>query len=83
MRSNNVFGLCWQIERVQNPTLWQNYQILKKQMEAKNKHKNNEKLLFHGTRATSVDLINDKGFNRSYAGTNGTGTLIHGTFIEQ
>lgn len=72
MRSNNVFGLCWQIEQVQNPTLWQNYQILKKQMEAKNKHKNNEKLLFHGTRATSVDLINNKGFNRSYAGTNGT-----------
>ncbi|XP_063346007.1 protein mono-ADP-ribosyltransferase PARP14-like isoform X2 [Pelmatolapia mariae] len=59
------------IERVQNPTLWQNYQILKKQMETKNKHKNNEKLLFHGTRAKSVDLINDKGFNRSYAGTNG------------
>ncbi|XP_030579267.1 protein mono-ADP-ribosyltransferase PARP14-like [Archocentrus centrarchus] len=59
------------IERVQNPTLWQNYQILKKQMEVKNKHTNNEKLLYHGTKATSIDLINSKGFNRSYAGSNG------------
>uniref|UniRef100_A0A3Q4GBX0 Poly [ADP-ribose] polymerase n=1 Tax=Neolamprologus brichardi TaxID=32507 RepID=A0A3Q4GBX0_NEOBR len=41
------------------------------QSGAKNKHKNNEKLLFHGTKAKSVDLINNKGFNRSYAGTNG------------
>uniref|UniRef100_A0A3P9AY49 Poly [ADP-ribose] polymerase n=1 Tax=Maylandia zebra TaxID=106582 RepID=A0A3P9AY49_9CICH len=69
------------IERVQNPTLWQNYQILKKQMEAKNKHKNNEKLLFHGTRATSVDLINDKGFNRSYAGTNVGAAIGKGSYF--
>ncbi|XP_030579279.1 protein mono-ADP-ribosyltransferase PARP15-like isoform X2 [Archocentrus centrarchus] len=59
------------IERVQNPALWQSYQILKKQMEAKNKHTNNERLLFHGTSADSTDLINSKGFNRSYAGKNG------------
>ncbi|XP_039902752.1 protein mono-ADP-ribosyltransferase PARP14-like isoform X3 [Simochromis diagramma] len=69
------------IERVQNPTLWQNYQILKKQMEAKNKHKNNEKLLFHGTRAKSVDLINDKGFNRSYAGTNVGAAIGKGSYF--
>uniref|UniRef100_A0A3B4F1Y2 Poly [ADP-ribose] polymerase n=1 Tax=Pundamilia nyererei TaxID=303518 RepID=A0A3B4F1Y2_9CICH len=59
------------IERVQNPALWQNYQILKKQMETKNKHTNNERRLFHGTTDTSIHLINSKGFNRSYAGKNG------------
>ncbi|XP_013872543.1 poly [ADP-ribose] polymerase 14 [Austrofundulus limnaeus] len=60
-----------QMERVQNSTLWLSYQLLKNQMEVKNKHKNNEKLLFHGTAATSTDLINSKGFNRSYAGQHG------------
>uniref|UniRef100_A0A3Q4G653 Poly [ADP-ribose] polymerase n=2 Tax=Neolamprologus brichardi TaxID=32507 RepID=A0A3Q4G653_NEOBR len=58
------------IERVQNPSLWQNYQIMKKQMEVKNKHTNNELLLFHGTTDTSIHLINKQGFNRSYAGKN-------------
>lgn len=68
---NVMFGLFWQIERVQNPALWQNYQILKKQMEVKNKHTNNERILFHGTGANSIDLINNRGFNRSYAGAHG------------
>uniref|UniRef100_A0A3B4FEP5 Poly [ADP-ribose] polymerase n=1 Tax=Pundamilia nyererei TaxID=303518 RepID=A0A3B4FEP5_9CICH len=68
---HDVFGLRRQIERVQNPSLWQNYQIMKKQMEVKNKHTNNELLLFHGTTDTSIDLINKQGFNRSYAGKNG------------
>ncbi|KAL3975735.1 ryanodine receptor 1 [Sarotherodon galilaeus] len=61
-------GLTKDIERVQNPSLWQNYQIMKKQMEVKNKHTNNELLLFHGTTDTSSHLINKQGFNRSYAG---------------
>ncbi|KAK2901584.1 protein mono-ADP-ribosyltransferase PARP14-like isoform X1 [Channa argus] len=56
------------IERVQNQTLWQNYQIKKKELEKKNNHTNNERLLFHGTGPNAIDLINDKGFNRSYAG---------------
>uniref|UniRef100_A0A7N9B1T9 Poly [ADP-ribose] polymerase n=1 Tax=Mastacembelus armatus TaxID=205130 RepID=A0A7N9B1T9_9TELE len=69
-------GLCQNLTVVrssfiQNATLWQNYQLMKKQMEVKNKHTNNEKLLFHGTGAGSIDLINTKGFNRGYAGTNG------------
>uniref|UniRef100_A0A3P9PUJ0 Poly [ADP-ribose] polymerase n=1 Tax=Poecilia reticulata TaxID=8081 RepID=A0A3P9PUJ0_POERE len=59
------------IERIQNTTLWQSYQLLKKQMEVKNNHTNNEKLLYHGTGAKSIDLINSKGFNRSYAGMHG------------
>ncbi|XP_032372441.1 protein mono-ADP-ribosyltransferase PARP14 isoform X1 [Etheostoma spectabile] len=59
------------IERVQNTTLWQSYQLMKKQMEVKNKHTNNERVLFHGTGASSIDLINKQGFNRSYAGAHG------------
>ncbi|RVE68775.1 hypothetical protein OJAV_G00095060 [Oryzias javanicus] len=59
------------IERVQNSCLWQSFQLLKKQMEKKNNHNNNEKILFHGTSADSIDFINNKGFNRSYAGRNG------------
>ncbi|KAJ7996607.1 hypothetical protein DPEC_G00238810 [Dallia pectoralis] len=60
-----------EIARVQNEALWKNYQIKKKQLEERNKHTNNEKQLFHGTKSTSVDLINNNGFNRSYAGTHG------------
>ncbi|XP_067429769.1 protein mono-ADP-ribosyltransferase PARP14-like isoform X1 [Thunnus thynnus] len=59
------------IERVQNETLRQSYQLKKKQLEAKNKHKNNEQMLFHGTGSDSIDLINKQGFNRSYAGAHG------------
>uniref|UniRef100_A0A3B5AGM7 Poly [ADP-ribose] polymerase n=1 Tax=Stegastes partitus TaxID=144197 RepID=A0A3B5AGM7_9TELE len=59
------------ISRVQNTTLFQSYQLMKKQLEVKNKHKKNERLLFHGTGSTSIDLINKQGFNRSYAGAHG------------
>lgn len=37
----------------------------------KNKNKNNEKLLFHGTAASSLNTINYNGFDRGYAGKNG------------
>lgn len=60
-----------QIERIQNRFLWQSYQVKKKQMDIKNGHTNNEKLLFHGTDAASVPQINQHGFNRSFAGKNG------------
>ncbi|XP_069576160.1 protein mono-ADP-ribosyltransferase PARP14-like [Brachyistius frenatus] len=59
------------IERVQNTTLWQSYQLMKKQLEVKNKHTNNERLLFHGTSPTAIDFINNQGFNRSHAGAHG------------
>lgn len=59
------------IERVQNETQWQSYQLKKKQLEVKNNHKNNERILFHGTGSDSIDLINKQGFNRSYAGAHG------------
>lgn len=54
---------------------------MKKQLEVKNKHTNNERRLFHGTGATSIDLINKQGFNRSYAGAHGNQT--HHTTIYQ
>ncbi|ROL54453.1 Poly [ADP-ribose] polymerase 14 [Anabarilius grahami] len=60
-----------EIERVQNSTLWKNYMIKKEELEDKNKHKNNEKRLFHGTGLDSTDRINHHGFNRSYAGIHG------------
>ncbi|XP_055792513.1 protein mono-ADP-ribosyltransferase PARP14-like [Salvelinus fontinalis] len=59
------------IERVQNHSLWKSYQIRKNLLEEKNKHTNNEKLLFHGTSSNSITQINSHGFNRSYAGTHG------------
>ncbi|KAL7848452.1 hypothetical protein AOLI_G00231700 [Acnodon oligacanthus] len=59
------------IERVQNSTLWKNYEIQKKHFEEKNRHKNNEKKLFHGTGPDNIDKINHQGFNRSYAGMHG------------
>lgn len=40
-------------------------------MEQKNGHQNNEKTLFHGTSEDTVPIINEHGFNRSYAGKNG------------
>ncbi|NXX53425.1 PAR14 polymerase, partial [Scopus umbretta] len=56
------------IERVQNPFFWKAYQIKKREMDNKNGNRNNEMLLFHGTSKESLTLINNHGFNRSYAG---------------
>ncbi|XP_053925815.1 protein mono-ADP-ribosyltransferase PARP14 isoform X2 [Cuculus canorus] len=56
------------IERVQNPYFWKAYQIKKCEMDKKNASKNNERFLFHGTSKESLTLINNQGFNRSYAG---------------
>ncbi|XP_023372080.1 poly [ADP-ribose] polymerase 15 [Otolemur garnettii] len=64
--------LIEKIERIQNEFLWQSYQLKKKHMENKNGHTNNERLLFHGTDAASVPLINQHGFNRSLAGKRAT-----------
>ncbi|CAM4533985.1 unnamed protein product [Lepidochelys kempii] len=68
------------IERIQNPYYWQAYQIKKQEMDSKNGNTNNERLLFHGTTSGSLTIINNKGFNRSYAGMNaacyGNGTYF-------
>uniref|UniRef100_A0A673XIT1 Poly [ADP-ribose] polymerase n=1 Tax=Salmo trutta TaxID=8032 RepID=A0A673XIT1_SALTR len=68
------------IERVQNDSLWKSYQIRKNLLEEKNKHTNNEKLLFHGTSSKSITQINNHGFNRSYAGTHGA-AIGNGTYF--
>uniref|UniRef100_A0A8C1YZA2 Poly [ADP-ribose] polymerase n=1 Tax=Cyprinus carpio TaxID=7962 RepID=A0A8C1YZA2_CYPCA len=69
-RTNLTFNII-EIERVQNSALWRNYMIKKEELEVKNKHKNNEKLLFHGTGPDKTDQINHHGFNRSFAGMHG------------
>uniref|UniRef100_A0A672TKW3 Poly [ADP-ribose] polymerase n=1 Tax=Strigops habroptila TaxID=2489341 RepID=A0A672TKW3_STRHB len=68
------------IERIQNPFLWQTYQIKKISLCTKNKNKNNEKLLFHGTAASSLNTINYNGFNRGYAGKNAA-AIGNGTYF--
>ncbi|KAK2871251.1 hypothetical protein Q8A67_023778 [Cirrhinus molitorella] len=70
-RRTNLTNKIINIERVQNSSLWKNYMIKKEELEDKNKHKNNEKLLFHGTGPDKTDQINNHGFNRSFAGMNG------------
>ncbi|NXV47658.1 PAR15 polymerase, partial [Uria aalge] len=68
------------IERIQNPFLWQTYQIKKKSLCKKNKHQSNEKLLFHGTAASSLSTINYNGFNRGFAGKNAA-VIGNGTYF--
>ncbi|XP_026232456.1 poly(ADP-ribose) polymerase family member 14-related sequence 1 isoform X2 [Anabas testudineus] len=60
------------IERIQNPGLWKSLQVKRRDMEQRNGHGNNVRRLFHGTCHTTVDWINEHGFNRSYAGRNAT-----------
>ncbi|XP_060593079.1 protein mono-ADP-ribosyltransferase PARP14-like isoform X3 [Ruditapes philippinarum] len=61
------------IERIQNKTLWSQYEAKKKQLEDQNPpNTTNERLLWHGTAAETVDNINAHGFNRSYCGKNAT-----------
>ncbi|XP_070211847.1 protein mono-ADP-ribosyltransferase PARP14-like [Littorina saxatilis] len=61
------------IERIQNPSLFQQYKIKKRDLEQNNpKGTENEKRLFHGTSSDSIQGIVTNGFNRSYCGKNGT-----------
>ncbi|XP_009975706.1 PREDICTED: poly [ADP-ribose] polymerase 15-like, partial [Tauraco erythrolophus] len=68
------------IERIQNSFLWQTYQIKKTSLCTKNKGQNNEKLLFHGTAASSLSQINYNGFNRGFAGKNAA-SIGKGTYF--
>ena len=58
------------IERIQNPHLFQSYQLRKEKMDRDNGG-NNERQLFHGTNPDSVTKINTQGFNRSFSVLNG------------
>eukprot|EP00063_Salmo_salar_P075022 XP_014049857.1 PREDICTED: poly [ADP-ribose] polymerase 14-like [Salmo salar] len=68
------------IQRIQNPTLWRSLQIKKHDMELRNGHQKNEKRLFHGTCHTTINHINNHGFNRSFAGKNAT-AFGYGTYF--
>ncbi|XP_054828835.1 protein mono-ADP-ribosyltransferase PARP14-like isoform X2 [Eublepharis macularius] len=68
------------IERVQNPYLWQSYKVKKEEMDNKNGHGNNERVLFHGTPSSTIIPINQTGFNRSYAGKNAA-MIGNGTYF--
>ncbi|XP_041699722.2 uncharacterized protein LOC121536483 isoform X1 [Coregonus clupeaformis] len=59
-----------EIERIQNPNLWKNFQIKKQDIDGRNDGMINERRLFHATSHTTIGHINDHGFNRSYAGKN-------------
>ena len=60
------------IERIQNPTLYEQYATKRKHLDAHNpKGIQNERWLFHGTKESSVHQINKTNFNRNYRGQNG------------
>ncbi|XP_046849875.1 protein mono-ADP-ribosyltransferase PARP15-like [Xenia sp. Carnegie-2017] len=54
------------IQRVQNPTLYKQYLLKKKSLDAKNG--SCEKWLFHGTAGNNLQKINESGLNRSFSG---------------
>ena len=64
---NNIL----KIERVQNPALYGAYIVYKQKMDKAGGRGSNEKSLFHGIKGQKCQLINEKGFNRSYCGVNG------------
>jgi len=57
------------IERIQNPYLYQAYQLRKLKMDRENPEENNERQLFHGTKSTNITKINTQGFDRSFTGS--------------
>ncbi|KAL3863209.1 hypothetical protein ACJMK2_004975 [Sinanodonta woodiana] len=60
------------IERIQNRTLYAQYQNKKKLIDEMNPGQINEMDLWHGTAGYAVDSINVHGFNRSFCGKNAT-----------
>ena len=75
IRMGNPFvtsGLTFQIDRIQNMTLFQQYQAKKKLLTLQNKQgTQNERILWQGTAPEAVDSINAHGFNRSFCSKNG------------
>ncbi|KAF1443957.1 PAR12 ribosyltransferase, partial [Pygoscelis papua] len=67
-------GYCiHQLQRIQNPTLWQVFQWQKEQMKKLNKSKwVDERLLFHGTSLSHVSAICEQNFDWRICGTHGT-----------
>nr|XP_006012199.1 PREDICTED: poly [ADP-ribose] polymerase 14-like [Latimeria chalumnae] len=59
-----------EIKRIENPSLWRLYVARRKEMNRKRPNQQNERILYHGTKAEVCDVINADGFNRSYSGAN-------------
>ena len=61
------------IERIENPSMFNSYKLRKQTRDEKQKNGTleNELLLFGGTKPESVKSINVQGFNRSLCGING------------
>ena len=70
--SSKSYTKIVKIQRIQNPGLYSQYIVKKKDMDKHNPpgHQN-ERRLFHGTPADVCPKINQQGFNRSFAGKNG------------
>ncbi|PVD29433.1 hypothetical protein C0Q70_08684 [Pomacea canaliculata] len=69
------------IQRVQNPTLYQQYRAKKRDMKMNNSSNTaNEQQLWHGTNAANISSIITNGFNRGYCGQNGT-KFGHGVYF--
>ena len=68
-----IIFVCFQISRLQNPTLYSQYVVRKKQMEQslQGAGVQVERMLWHGTGADTLESISLHGFNRSYCGKNG------------
>jgi len=66
-----------QITRIENAHLYGQYALKREQMnEANGPSVVNERLLWHGTVPSTVSVICNRGFNRSYCGKNGTVLLL-------
>ncbi|KAM9245578.1 protein mono-ADP-ribosyltransferase PARP12-like [Leptosomus discolor] len=67
-------GYCiHQMQRIQNPTLWQVFQWQKEQMKKLRKSKwVDERLLFHGTSSSHMPAICEQNFDWRICGTHGT-----------
>lgn len=60
------------IQRVQNPSLYQQYASKKKSLDSRNPSSvQNERWLFHGIMERAISHINQTNFNRSFRGQNG------------
>ena len=75
------FFLLFQIERIQNPSLYQKYSVHKVHMDKSNPpNVQNERELWHGTSADALDEIHATGFNRGFCGRNGM-NILNSIFI--
>ncbi|KAM6303471.1 protein mono-ADP-ribosyltransferase PARP12-like [Podargus strigoides] len=63
----------YQVQRIQNPSLWQVFQWQKEQMKKLDKSSRvDERLLFHGTSPSHVSAICEQNFDWRICGTHGT-----------